>query len=336
MPRKRSIYSERVELIEKSKEAALSAVQIYNNPNTTFKTESFIVLFTIAWVYLLHGYYRKKKIDYRYYQKINDRKKYDRIDGVYKYWDLTKCISIAECPIDKHTVNNLKFLIGLRNQIEHKKAAGLDSYFSARYQACALNYNYYLKNLHGSKYSLDEKLALSLQFAELDYSQAQTIKDKEQKIPQHIRSYIAGFEKELSEEDIRNDRFSYRLLFTKVTAKRIGQADRVIEFLSPNDPMAKNIEKEYWVKEDREKPKCSATQVIAQIQKLGFPSFKIHQHTLFWKKHDGKNPDNGFGSKIVKTWYWYQSWIDYIYKTLTDEAHHSQNPDTELRRAACQ
>ena len=318
MPRR--IYSERIELIQKSREAALSAVQIYNNPTTTFKTESFIVLFVIAWVYLLHAYYRSKKVDYRYFEVVNGRKRYEYANGERRYWDLTKCISVPDCLLDKHTVNNLKFLIGLRNQIEHRKAVGLDSYLSARYQACALNYNHYLKTLHGERYSLDKKLALSLQFAELDYSQAQVIKDREQQIPQYVRSYIADFEKDLTEEEIKSERFSYRLLFTKVTAKRIGQADRVIEFLSPNDPLAKDIQKEYWVKEDREKPKYSPSQVIEKIQAAGFKSFRMHQHTLFWQKHDGKNPDKGFGAKIVKTWYWYQSWIDFIISELSKEA----------------
>ena len=321
MPRrKRRIYSERRELVEKSREAALSAVQIYNNPNTTFKTESFIILFIIAWVYLLHAYYREKKVEYRYFQLVNGRRKFDRVVGAYKYWDLFKCISVQECPLDEHTKNNLKFLIGLRNQIEHKKAAGLDSYFSARYQACALNYNHYLKALHGEKYSLDKKLALSLQFAELDYSQAQIIKDREQQIPQYVRSYIADFEKDLTEEEIKNERFSYRLLFTKVAAKRVGQADRVIEFLSPNDPLAKDIQKEYWIKEDREKPKFSPSQVIEKVQGAGFKLFRMHQHTLFWQKRGGKNPDKGFGTKVVKTWYWYQNWIDFIISELSKES----------------
>jgi hypothetical protein len=315
--KKRRMYSERKELIEKSREAALSAVQIYNNPNTTFKTESFIVLFIIAWVYLLHAYYRKIKVDYKYFQIKNGRRKYERIDGAYRYWDLSKCISVEECPLDKHTKNNLRFLIGLRNQIEHKKAVGLDSYFSARYQACALNYNHYLKKLHDVKYSLDKKLALSLQFAELDHEQANLIKDKEEKIPSYIRAFVAGFEKDLSEQDIKDERFAYRLLFTKVTAKRKGQADRVIRFLSPEDPMAKNIEKEYWVKEDREKPKYSPSQVIAEIQKRGFSKFKMHQHTVFWKKYDGKNPNKGYGTKVVKTWYWYENWIDLVYEKLS-------------------
>lgn len=319
-PKNRRLFSERIELVEKSREAALSAVQIFNNPNTTFKTESFIVLFTIAWVYLLHAHYRRLGIDYRYYHVVNRRKVYDRPEGAYKHWDLSKCLSIAECPLDEHTKINLKFLIGLRNQIEHKKASGIDAYFSARYQACALNYNHYLKKLHGERYSLDRKLALSLQFAELSYQQAQTIKDKDDLIPRQIRSYVADFEKNLREEDITNDRFAYRLLFTKVTAKRAGQADRVIEFLAPDDPLAKNITKEYWVKEDREKPKFIPSEVIQKIKEAGIKNFGMHQHTLFWKKHDGKNLAKGYGAKIAKTWYWYQSWIDFIISDLTKEA----------------
>jgi hypothetical protein len=40
----RRIHSVKNELIEKSKEAILSAVQIFNNPNINFKAESFIIL----------------------------------------------------------------------------------------------------------------------------------------------------------------------------------------------------------------------------------------------------------------------------------------------------
>jgi len=310
-------HSEKVDLILKAREAALSAVQIYNNPLTKFKSESFIVLFVIAWTYLLHAHYRNKGVDYRYYSIPNIRKVFERnADGSIKYWDLTKSISIQKCPLDKHTINNLKFLIGLRNQIEHKKAAGLDSYLSARYQACALNFNYYLKKLHGQKYSLDNHLALSLQFAELDYSQADTIRDKEKLIPKSVQSYIAGFDNALTNDEVKHDRFSYRLLFVKVGAKRKGQADRVIEFLDPKSPLAKNVSKEYWVKEDREKPKFLPSEVIKQVQKNGFKKFGMHQHTEFWKKHDGKNPDKGFGVQVSKQWYWYENWIDFILQEL--------------------
>jgi len=37
----RQLYSERVALIQKAREAMLAAVQIYNNPLISFKTEMF-------------------------------------------------------------------------------------------------------------------------------------------------------------------------------------------------------------------------------------------------------------------------------------------------------
>ena len=70
--RLRRLYSVTNELLTKSREAALSAVQIFNNPLIQFKSESFIVLMIIAWTYLLHAYYRKSGIEYRYF----DQKKF--------------------------------------------------------------------------------------------------------------------------------------------------------------------------------------------------------------------------------------------------------------------
>lgn len=316
----RVVFSEKVDLIMKAREAMLSAVQIYNNPLISFKTESFIVLSLIAWTYLLHAYYRSVGIDYRYYTYRGTRKKYKtNPDGSIKYWDLKECISKENCPLDEDTRNNLSFLIGLRNQIEHRKASGLDSYLSARYQACALNLNHYLKKLHGTKYGLDANLALSLQFSELDHSQVKVIKDKENFIPQNVVSYIAKFDSKLSEKAIQSERFAYRLLFTKVVAKRKGQADRVIEFIDPKSDLAKNISKEYWIKEETEKQKYSATLVIQKVRDAGFKDFGMHQHTVFWQTHDGKNPSKGFGTMVVKIWYWYQNWIDYIIGELTKE-----------------
>lgn len=316
MPRR--IFSERRELILKSREAALSSVQIYNNPLTRFKTESFIVLFVIAWTYLLHAHYRAAGVEYRYYTVAKTRKRFVKNpDGSIKYWDLKECISQQNCPLDRDTKNNLLFLIGLRNQIEHKKATGLDSYLSARYQACALNYNYYLKMLFGDKYSLDNNLALSLQFAELDYHQAEAMKDKADFIPKSIQTYIAAFDDKLTDKELHSERFAYRLLFTKVAAKRKGQADRVVEFIDPDSELAKTISKEYWVKEDREKPKFRRKDVLKLVKEAGFGDFGPSDHTDLWKKLDAKNPSKGYGVLVCGTWYWYQNWVDLINNRLS-------------------
>src|SRR6185312_1412474 len=166
MSRVRKIWSIKTELLTKSREAMLCAVQVFNNPNIAFKSESYIVLSNIAWTYLLHSYYREKKIDYRYFAKKAKRKKYDKTKrGAYKYWELERCLNDDKCPIDSVPKANLRFLIGLRHEIEHQMTTRIDDYLSARFQACCLNYNHYIKKLFGKEYGIDKHLSFSLQFS---------------------------------------------------------------------------------------------------------------------------------------------------------------------------
>jgi hypothetical protein len=55
----------------KSREAALTAIRVFNDPQVSFKSETFIVLMVMAWTYLLHAYYRDAKVEYRYYKSRN-------------------------------------------------------------------------------------------------------------------------------------------------------------------------------------------------------------------------------------------------------------------------
>ena len=166
--RKRSIGSVKAELIAKSREAALSAIRVFNDPMTQFKSETYIVLMMIAWTYLLHAHFRQEGIEYRYYQRKSQRRVFDRTKrGAYKYWELERCLNDSHSPIERDTANNLRFLIGLRHEIEHQMTNALDNYLSARYQACALNYNTYLKRLFGKTEGIEDHLTYSIQFVQL-------------------------------------------------------------------------------------------------------------------------------------------------------------------------
>lgn len=121
MTRKRQIASVKGELVKKSRESALAAVQIFNNPSMCFKSEAYIVLMIIAWTYLLHAYYRSKGIEYRYFKMVHSKRKFDRTaKGAFKFWELERCLNCTDSPIDSDTANNLRFLIGLRHEIEHQ------------------------------------------------------------------------------------------------------------------------------------------------------------------------------------------------------------------------
>ena len=107
--RNRKIGSIKTELLTKSRESMLAAVQIFNNPNIQFKSESFIVLSNIAWTYLLHAYFRSKNIEYRYYDQQGNRKRYHKTKkGAHKHWELERCLDGRSCPIDNVAKSNLK------------------------------------------------------------------------------------------------------------------------------------------------------------------------------------------------------------------------------------
>ena len=56
------------ELLVKAREAMIAAVHIFNSAGLHFRAELFIVTSIIAWTYLLHAYYKREGIDYRYKQ----------------------------------------------------------------------------------------------------------------------------------------------------------------------------------------------------------------------------------------------------------------------------
>jgi hypothetical protein len=309
--RARRIGSLKFELLTKAREAALCAIRVFNDPQVTFKSESFIVLIIIAWTYLLHAFYREKKIEYRYFKQGNKRKIFDRTQrGVYKYWELERCLNDTLCPIDKNTSNNLRFLIGLRHEIEHQMTLNLDNYLSGRYQACALNFNEYAKKLFGQKYGIDSQLSFSIQFLHISEEQISG-PDPQVKIPQRLHSYIAAFDGALEHEEYNSPNYSYRMVFKQKLVNRPGQADRVIEFIKPDSKLAQQIDKEYWVVKPVEKTKHRAVDVVNRVHEAGFNNFRVfREHLDMWKAEDAKNPDKGYGTQVHGLWYWYDSWID--------------------------
>lgn len=309
--RHRSIGSLRRELVIKSREAALTAIRVFNDPQVSFKSETFIVLMMIAWTYLLHAYYRGKQIEYRYYKQGPKRRIFDRTKhGAYKYWELERCLNDNRSPLDRDTTNNLRFLIGLRHEIEHQMTRSLDGYLSGRYQACAFNYNDYLKRFFGKQLGIDQQMTYSIQFMELTEEQVARPRP-EAAVPERLRVYVAEFDGALTHDEYNSPRYSYRLIFKQKLVNRPGQADRVIEFIDPNSDLAKAIDKEYWVKKEVERPKFRPTDVVNAVKTAGFTKFRLTpEHSNMWKQEDAKNPGKGYGVSVQGTWYWYQSWID--------------------------
>jgi hypothetical protein len=310
MPKRvRRLYSVERELVTKAREAALAAVQVFNNPIIHFKSELFIVTMNIAWTYLLHAYYRQQNIDYHYFEKSGTRKRYDKTKyGAKKTWVLETCLRDLKCPLDADTKNNLLFLLTIRHEIEHQMTTRIDDKLSAKFQACCINFNSYLKQLFGDELAIDRYLAFSLQFASIDPEQVEQLKAVAG-LPNHVLSSISSFEESLTEEQFNSQKFAYRVVLIPKTANHVGQADKVIEFVKADSKIAKGVNANIALIKETEKTKYLPGQIVDRMRAKGFKTFRMHEHTLLWKERNAKGATPPFGVMVGTTWYWYDNWM---------------------------
>lgn len=321
--RKRRLGSIKSELLGKSREAMLAAVQIFNNPQISFKSELFIVTACIAWTYLIHAYFRSINEDYRYFKRTGSRRRFDKTDkgGAFKYLGLKDCLHHAKSPIDINTLNNLIFLIGIRHEIEHQMTSRIDDALSAKFQACCLNFNHYIKKLFGDEHGIDKHLSFSLQFTAIRPDHLDQM-NSYITIPSSISKYISSFESSLDDSQLNDPAYTFNVFFEQRLAKRKGQADSVIEFLKADSDMPQEANKIYF--KDREKEKFLPGDVVKMMNAEGFMEFRIHEHTTLWKKMDAKNQSKGWGTQVAKTWYWYPSWVDEVRKHCNENKGNRQ------------
>lgn len=160
--------------LQKAKDSALLAVEVYNKPAVKFRSAGFIALMTIAWTALLHAVFLRKGT-HPYYKSKNGR--YQKIDGDFRHWELGECAkqlwgNDTENPVRK----NLEFFIPLRNKIEHRHIPELDTAIFGECQALLLNFDAALGNYFGAKHQLRESLSFSLQLFPSGESFAQAVK----------------------------------------------------------------------------------------------------------------------------------------------------------------
>lgn len=303
-------------LINNAQQAMLSAVQIYNNPLIKFKSELFIITAIIAWTYLLHGYYKRKRVEIRKHKVIKKNKRFEKTKGGdYKYLSLEKCLNNSKSPLDNNIKNNLLFLIRIRHEIEHKMTDKIDAYMTAKFQACCLNFNDFLRSHFGSKFDIGFHQPLSLQFSNINLDQKEELSHR--KLPKNILSVTRSFEKKLTQDEYNDPRYSYRVFLVKKIANHRESADDVVEYIKPGSEKEAEINRILIKETEKEKYKPAA--IVALMQKEGYKKFNMHHHTILWKKKDAKKGDKKYGTKLSDgNWYWYESWVSIVRKYCQD------------------
>lgn len=299
------------ELLIKAREAMIAAVHMFNGAGLHFRTELFIVTAIIAWTYLLHAFYRREGVDYRYYKAVGGAREVEKtVNGAEKYWDLGRCLREPKCPLDRGVKQNLEFLMQLRHEIEHRSTSRIDDAVSAKLQACCINFNEAIKKLFGPQFGLERRLPIALQFVTFSADQ-RTLLKRTSALPPHIEAMMIGFERDLSAEELADPQFAYRVAFVQEVGNRPGGADVAVEFVKPDSDEAAEINR--VLLKEVEKPKYRPGQIVRMMRAEGYPRFNMARHTELWQALDAQNPAKGFGVRMLDgTWYWYESWLNRV------------------------
>jgi len=297
------------ELLTKSRESALLAVELYNKPAVIFKTGAYISLMIIAWTALFHAYYLKKRIK-PYFRK--GRRFENIIEKVgnkeikeYKWWDLSKCIKEYFKGNNPPERKNLEFFIPLRNMIEHRNLPELDISIFGECQSLVSNFDDFLEIEFGKNYMLSQNLSHTLQFSFFDKNILEYKRSElEKKNLKQIVNFIKAYRSSLSTNIFQSDKYQYKVVLIKV-ANHSGRNALPLKFVNYNDLSEEDKhklhetgivltkEKEVKIPEDKllEDYKFQYEELCSKL-KDKFPSFKRNQQFYLIKRKIIANKPN--------------------------------------------
>ncbi len=285
------------ERLIRAREAMILAVQVFNSPSCSFKSEIFSVLANIAWTYLLHEFYTRKGIEVV------------GADG--KSFALSQMLTRPDCPLSDGVKNNLGAIKLIRDEVEHMLMRRGDVKWSPLFQACCLNFDTAILKLFGEKLSLQKELSFALQFTKLDIDQITTFQNYE--IPEQIEALDARLGEGLTEEQLADLEYKFQVIYTMDNASKSSAG---IKFIKPGTDEArdvKNVLLKYKLA-DEEYPYKPGT-VTKNVAKKSGKKFLLNNHTQAWRlfkirpKKGVKQPQNTNKDYCI----YHQAHSDYTY-----------------------
>jgi len=200
------------EALQKARDSALLAVEVYNKPAISFKSGAYITLMVIAWTALFHAiFFRRKKKPYN--RKPNRR--YVRVDGDYKHWELNECLKEYYGDDSMNPVRkNLEFFIPLRNKIEHRAFPELDPCIFGECQAMLLNFDEMLKQEFGSKHCIHQCLSFALQFYPSSENLAEAV--RRNRDAKSAAEFVERYRSSITTEVFQSSQYSFKAFLIQV------------------------------------------------------------------------------------------------------------------------
>jgi hypothetical protein len=200
--------------IEAAKDEALLACDLYNERRRSRNLEAFFVHMCIAWNNLLQAVFERDDVCYFYREA--DGRRFKRVDGEKKSWDLQQAISRYITDTKNPVRCNVEFFIGLRNKVEHRldetQQRAVADLVAGKSQSLVRNFEAVLVAEFGSKESLAEQLQLPLFVTSLTDDAVKAIKSIRARIPKGVVSYIEQFDATIGDEVAGDPTYEFRVI----------------------------------------------------------------------------------------------------------------------------
>ena len=279
------ILSQRAEeLVTKSREAALLAVQVYNNPLLQFRTPSFIVHMIIAYTAMFHAIFEEEETDYRYYGNEGVIKS----DGEEKLWEITKCTEMywkgKTTPVRK----NIEFFILLRNVVEHRWAPPLDYSIAAECQALLNNYETLLTEHFTRYYAIGVQIAVPIQISRVTSpAKIDALRELQKTDTMFLTQFVQAFRGSLSDEIFASMEYAFRVYLIPKPANRASSSDYSMEFINADASDIAALQQGIVLLKNKQvqvanQGKYRPGDVVRAVQKVE-PRFRMYDHIRAWK-----------------------------------------------------
>lgn len=331
-------------ILENSRNSALTAVEVYNRPNTNFRVENYVILMIIAWTTLFHAYFQSTIGDKYFYKERNGR--YKIVDGERKAWELKECIRefpkySKDYKLSDAVIANLNFFIGIRNKIEHRywNSLTLDIFLFGECQSLLYNFEKTMVALFGEDYAINTCLAYALQFSQLR-AKEQLLSQKEllSKDMQDLKRYVDKYRVDLSQEVYDSQEYSIKLIqIPKISnTNRRELAVEFVNWTNLSDEDKETYEKLTVLIKDKiiSQPVYNLSMmkpsgvIKAVKEKIGV-KLNHTNHTDLWKAFEVRPPQDSTSKFETKAKYciydephndylYTSEWVDFICLLITN------------------
>ena len=330
--------------LQKARDSALLAVEIYNKPAVAFKSGGYITLMVIAWTSLFHAIFFRRKI--KPYYRTSSGKRYLKTEGDYKHWQLDECLcqyfgNDTGSPVRK----NLEFFIPLRNKIEHRSMPELDASIFGECQAMLLNFDEVLEKEFGTKFCLRECLSFSLQLFPSSESLVDAVKHNPETKP--VMDFIHQFRSTISSDVTASGKYSFKAFLVQVANHKSEHALPIqfVHYDKLSEDERQQVSRLVAMVKFKEVPVFNPDvmkpgDVVKKVQQgLGNPKitrngrevakFNLDTHARCWRRYKIR-PASGSSNpqetdwkyctydKLHKDYGYTQVWVDFLIDKLKD------------------